>query len=266
MPELTEPFTLLQNVLTRGDLDFLKTCCKRTLLQEGVPCFALLDHQQSQVFIKIKHAVENLLVQQVHYLNDFYIYTDSSFRTNWHMDTELFTFESAVNAWILLSPETVVDPLGFIWDLNDSDDRYYHSVAIKDGECSFRNYRTGKTVTKLLAQVEAEQARTPTINQGDVLILNPKRFHKTNVTSAKHAFAIKFVFGHQKGFLSPKQVPSMFWPEVKTYNDIVKSCARWEDVIGEVRVALKSADGKKKLSSGFYPEKFDLYKQMVQTL
>ena len=77
---------------------------------------------------------------------------------------------------------------------------------------------------------------------------------------------MKFVFGKRKGFLSPTQVPSMFWPEVKTFNDIVKAADRWEDVLTGIREALKSEDGKKKLSSGFYPEKFELYKQMVQTL
>lgn len=266
MPDLAAPFMLLQNVLNGEDLAFLRAACKRTLLTENVPCFALLEHQDSAPFLKIKEALEAQLNETLYYLNDFYIYTDSSFRTNWHMDTELFTFENAVNAWILLSPDSVEDPLGIIPDVNDCDERYYHSVTIRDGECSFRNYRSGKTVVRPLAGVEAGQAHTPLIRTGDVLLFSPKYFHKTNVTSAKHAFSMKFVFGKRKGFLSPTQVPSMFWPEVKTFNDIVKAADRWEDVLTGIREALKSEDGKKKLSSGFYPEKFDLYKQMVQTL
>jgi hypothetical protein len=266
MPELATPFVLLPGVLAPADLEVIKQSCKRTLLEEDVPCFAMIDQLESPVFRKIQVAVEAVLQEPLHYLNDFYIYTDETFRTNWHMDTELFTFEAAVNAWILLAPDEVEDPLGLIPDLNAQAETEYHSVTIKEGDCSFRNYRTGKATSRRLADVEAAQSHTPKIRTGDILILNPRMFHKTNVTAPKHAFAIKFVFGSRPGHLAPKQVPSMFWPEVKTFNDIVKRAADWNGVVGGIRSALKSPDGKEKLSSGFYPEKFELYKRRVRDL
>jgi hypothetical protein len=266
MPELAEPFALLPDALGPADIDYLRQACKTRLERDGIPCFALIDHHDSPTYLKIKRALEAHTGAELNYLNDFYIYTDDSFKTNWHMDTELFTFESAINAWILLSPEQIENPLGFIPDLNGDPERYYHSVAIQGDECTFRNYRTGKTEARPLRAVEDGQVRTPVIRVGDILALNPTRFHKTNVDTPKHAFALKFVYGSRKGCLSARQVPSMFWPEVKTFNDVIKKSGSWEDVVEGLRAQLQTADGRVKLSSGFYPEKFDLYKRMVQRL
>ena len=91
-------------------------------------------------------------------------------------------------------------------------------------------------------------------------------FHKTNVETPKHAFAIKFVYGSRKGCLSATQVPSILWPEVKTFNNVIANSESWEDVVDLIREQLKTDDGREKLSSGFYPEKFDLYRKMVQIL
>ena len=266
MPELAEPYVVLPDVLDAGDIAFLRQACKKRLERDGIPCFAMIDNQQTPTYQRIKRALESATGEQLNYLNDFYIYTDESFKTNWHMDTELFTFESAINAWILLGPAEIENPLGFISDLNGDPDQYFHSVTIKDGECSFRNYRSGKMLSRSLQSVEDTQVRTPVIHVGDILALNPKRFHKTNVDSAKHAFAMKFVYGSRKGCLSAKQVPSMFWPEVRTFNEVIKKSESWEDVVNGLREQLKTEDGRRKLSSGFYPEKFDLYRKMVQLL
>lgn len=266
MPALTEPFDVLRGVLDRADLDFLRDACRARLDADGIPCFALIDQMQAATYLKIERALTERIGSTLNYLNDFYIYTDATFRTNWHMDTELFTFEHAINAWILLSPDQIENPLGFIHDVNDSPERHYHSVRIKGDECTFRNFRTGKGTVKSLTSIEEGRIDTPAINVGDILVINPERFHKTNVETPKHAFALKFVYGQNKGCLSPTQVPDRWWPEVKTFNDAVARSSSWSDMVEELRQQLKTDDGRTKLSSGFYPEKFGLYKKMVQTL
>lgn len=266
MSEFAGPFAVLRNCLDRDDITVLCEACKSRLDRDGIPCFAVIDLQHTPTYLKIKRALEAEVGDILNYLNDFYIYTDETFKTNWHMDTELFTFESAINAWILLSPDRVVDPLGFIAGINDDAQRYYHSVAIKGDECTFRNFRNGKSQVHSLQEIEARQTHTPEINVGDILLINPKMYHKTNVATPKHAFALKFVYGSRKGCLSATQVPSMLWPEVKTFNEIVKASNSWEDVVDGLRLQLKTKDGREKLSSGFYPDKFDLYRKMVQTL
>jgi hypothetical protein len=267
MPELAEPFVVLRNVLSHDDIQVLREACKARLNRDGIPCFAMLDHQDTPTYQKIVRVLTEAIKEQLNYLNDFYIYTDETFKTNWHMDTELFTFESAINAWILLSPDEVNGPLGFIADINTDPDHTFHSVKIEGDDATFRNFRTGKAETHSLAQIEANQKRTPNINLGDILVINPKLFHRTTIDAPKHAFALKFVYGSaRKGCLSPKQVPAMLWPEVKTFNDVINASPTWEDFLNGLRQQLTTEDGRAKLSSGFYPEKFPLYREKVQAL
>jgi hypothetical protein len=68
------------------------------------------------------------------------------------------------------------------------------------------------------------------------------------------------------GYLSDRQVDPCFWPEVRIFNEFVKNSDKWDGVIGNIRSALKTEAGRKELSAGFYPGKFDLYKNMVVTL
>ncbi|HRO03303.1 MAG TPA: hypothetical protein PLS69_06830 [Terricaulis sp.] len=267
MPELAEPFVVLRGVLDQGDIAVLREACKDRLNRDGIPCFAMLDRQQTPTYQKIVRVLTEAIGEQLNYLNDFYIYTDESFKTNWHMDTELFTFESAINAWILLSPDSVNGPLGFIGDVNVDADRYFHSVKIEGDDATFRNYRTGKSEQRSLAEIEANQRRTPQIELGDILVINPKLFHRTTIDAPKHAFALKFVYGSaRRGCLSPKQVPSMLWPEVKTFNDVINASPTWDHFLDGLRQQLTTEDGRAKLSSGFYPEKFPLYREKVQAL
>lgn len=267
MPELAKPYVVLRQALDGEDIAFLRQACKDRLSRDAIPCFALIDHRDHPTYRKIESAIRDQLGEPIHYLNDFYIYTDKSFRTGWHMDTELFTFEFAVNAWILLSPDRIENPLGFIPDINVDNDFYFHSVTIEGDDATFRNYRTGKTHQRSVKAIEEGQAATPEINVGDILLINPKLYHKTNVETPKHAFALKFVYGgSRKGCLSPKQVPSILWPEVKTFNDVINKTESWEDFVDGLREQLKTEDGRVKLSSGFYPDKFDLYRKMVETI
>ncbi len=261
------PCTRITGALDAGDIGFLTQACKAHLAQIDGPCYTLIDAQEAPTLLKIKLALERLVGKPLFYLNDFYLYTDSTFATNWHMDTELFTFANAINAWVLLSPEMVTDPLCFIADINETPENSYHNVEVVDGTCIFRNYRDRRQETRALATVEAGRIHTPEVRLGDILALNPRRFHRTNVETAKHCVAIKFVYeGADGGLLSNKQVPPILWPEVKFFTKLVKERSRWEDVVHGIREALQTDEGLKTLNAGNYPEKVALYKKMVQQL
>lgn len=260
------PFAHLPGVLDAEDLDFLVRSCRQQLETEHVPCFSLIDRLNSPTYRKIEAAVAELAGQSVYYLNDFYIYTDSSFKTSWHIDTELFSFDRAINAWILLSPDEVDDPLGFIKDLNSGPDDFFHSVTVDGDEMAFSEYHHRKTLSRSLDEVESSQVHTPHIDRGDILVIDPSRFHKTNLSSPKHVVAIKFILEGANGFLSPNQVHPILWPEVKTFNGLVKGADSWDEVLDRTRQALQTEEGKATLSSGFFPDKFEMYLERVRSL
>ena len=266
MSELSTPYLHIEHALAKADIEFLKDACKQHLSRNGIPCYALINSLDTPAYVTIKQAVEQRIGEQLYYLNDFYIYTDSSFKTNWHMDTELFSFDRAINAWILLSPDLVDDPLGFVHHVNDSSDQTFHSVRMEGDRCCFGNYFTGATMMRSLAAIEAEQIHTPRISVGDILLFDPKRFHKTNVNRPKHAISFKFILKGRSGFLSTNPVDPYFWPEVDIFTKLVKGTRTWEEVIEGIRNTLKDDTGRESLSAGFYPEKFDLYRRMVSAL
>jgi len=266
MLEPASPAVLMQGVLNEDDIAFLKRACKSHFAQIDGPCYTLIDDQDAPTLLKIKTALEGHVQRPLFYLNDFYLYTDDTFATSWHMDTELFTFAHALNAWILLSPESVVDPLCFLSGINDSEEHYYHNVEVVGDTATFRNYRDRRQETRSLATLEAERIHTPEVRVGDVLVVNPRRFHRTNVSTRKHCIAIKFVYGGEHGLLTDKQVPAMLWPEVRIFSKLVRERSRWEDVVQGVRQALQTEEGLKALNAGNYPEKIELYKRMVQLL
>src|SRR5215510_14665660 len=113
MLEAASPFVRMQGVLNEEDIAFLKRACKSHFAQVDGPCYTLIDDQEAPTLQKIRQLLEGHVRRPLFYLNDFYLYTDDTFATSWHMDTELFTFAHALNAWILLSPDQVVDPLCF---------------------------------------------------------------------------------------------------------------------------------------------------------
>lgn len=263
---LDEPYAVLRGVLDPNDIDALISACRARLESDGIPCYAMIDRRQDPTYEKIRSAAQSRVGLRLNYLNDFYIYTDNASRAGWHIDTELFTFEHAVNAWILLSPDRVDEPLAFIPDVNDDPSRYFHSVSFDGDVGRFRNYRTRTSCTRSLQDIELVQCAAPDISIGDILLINPRFFHRTNVDTPKHAFAMKFVYGDHEGCLSSEQVPSVLWPEVKTFNEIVGQSTCWEDVVRGLREQLATDEGRKRLSSGFYPEQFGLYETMIRTL
>jgi len=260
------PFIHLAGALDAQDIDFLKSACKQHLTSEGDPCYVLIDRLAAPTVVRIKSQVERRLGQTLQYLNDFYLYTDSTFKTGWHMDTELFTFARAVNAWILLSPECVEDPVGFVAGINGGEGPMYHSVRIQGDRCSFADYCTGETREQSLAAVEASRIHTPRVRLGDILVLDPKRFHRTNVDTPKHVLAVKFILADHGAVLSDRQVDPLLWPEVALFNTLLQGARSWDEVLGGIRRALATESGRKQLRAGFYPEKFPLYQRMVVTL
>lgn len=247
-------------------MDFLKAACKRCLEVERMPCYALLDSIESTTFRKIKAALEHRVGAALHYLNDFYLYTDSSFRTNWHVDTELFAFDRAVNAWILLSPDVVENPLGFIAEINTPSTGIFHSARAGKDDYIFGNYCTGESLVRANETIESEHLHTPRIRVGDILAFDPRRFHRTNVSTPKHAISIKFVLEGRDGFLSSTQVDSYLWPEVEVFNRLVRTAQSWDEVLARLRQLLKGETTRKHLTAGFYPEQFELYRKMALLL
>ncbi len=262
-----DTFRLLKHVLTPDDLTYLKAACRAHLRQEdSIPSYVLLDRLDSPTCRKIVDLIKSETGQDIYYLNDFYIFSDNAFGAKWHMDTELFTFHDCLNAWILLSPHEIENPLGFLETVNDTPSNYFHSIKIDGDEGTFVNYRSGRKELRPLASIEAEKIDTPRVTAGDILLLNPKKFHKTNTTVPKHAVVLKFVIKGDEGFLSDSKVPPMFWQEIAIFTDLLKKSEKWPDFLASLREELKTPKGRKALSAGFFPEKIDLYKRMVETL
>jgi hypothetical protein len=165
-----------------------------------------------------------------------------------------------------LSPEEVADPLAFIDGLNVSPESYFHSVTSQAGAFVFSEYHRGRSMTCSVSEIEARHVHTPVVHKGDILAIDPARFHKTNVSSPKHAISIKFLLKGRDGFLSKRQVRPILWPEVNTFNTLVKGTTDWGQVIDGIRSALKTDEGRKTLSSGFYPAQFGRYLELVRSI
>lgn len=266
MRDLATPYLHIKRALGTVDIETLREACKRYISREGIPCYVSINDLECPTYLKIKQVVEQQVGEALFYLNDFYMYTDRTFRTSWHVDTELYAFDCAVNAWVLLAPEVVEDPLGFIRSVNESSERIFHSVRVEGDRYVFGDYSTGETMARPVVTVEAEQVHTPRIEVGDILVINPRRFHRTNVDSPKHAMAFKFVMNGRNGFLSSNQVDPELWPEVGVFNRLVNNASTWDGVVQGIRHALATETGRKELCAGFYPGKFDLYRRMVQAL
>ena len=266
MPEPRgRPFLHLRGVLSEADLAFLKRSCRRQLETQGIPCFALLEQLESATFLKLQAIVRDAVGEAVHYLNDFYLYTDASCDASWHTDTELYTFARAVNAWVLLSPDHVGAPLGILDGIQQGSD-HFHSMEAAEGGWELANLCTGASRTLSREDAAACALSAPDVSLGDVLLFDPRQFHGTNTDVPKHCHVTKFVLGSPADCLSAQQVPAFFWPEVELFNGLVQGAASWDDVVDGVRRALRDEQGKRTLSAGFYPDRFPLFARQVQQL
>jgi len=262
-----DQFHLLSGVLSDADLDVLVDICRENLAKpNAVPCFALIDKLRNPILKKIHFAVEQCVRSRLHYLNDFYIYTKGDVQANWHMDTELFTFENSCNAWILLSPEEVASPLAIMRGLNEPRGPYYHSAEAESGIYTFTNYKTGDKQTVSAQDMEANKIEAPDVRRGDILVFNPKRFHKTNIQSPKHVLALKYVARGPEGFKSKQQVSGLLWPETRLLNKLLKQDRPWPDVLAGISDALATEKGRASLSAGNFPERTKLYQDALNEL
>jgi hypothetical protein len=266
MFSLAAPYVHIENALSPDDLNSLRSICKCHLADVGDPGYVLIDHLRSSTFVKLRNILEQRIGEPLYYLNDFYIYTDRSFSTDWHIDTELFSFDRAVNAWVLLSPACVANAISLIGDINGSADCYFHGVRTVADNYVFANYCSGTRLTRLKAEIEAERIHTPTIRLGDILLIDVKRFHRTNTVRPKHAIAIKFVLKGTNGFLATDMVHPRIWPEAEIFRNLVKSSETWDNVLSGIRDKLRGREGREILNRGFLPEHFDLFRRAAKTL
>lgn len=260
-------FQLLSGVLSSDDIDALIEITRQNLAEaDAIPCFALIDYQNNSVLQKIRSALQECVQTELFYLNDFYIYTNGEVQANWHMDTEMFTFENACNAWVLLSPDEIESPLAIMRDVNEPDGPYFHSGQASDDTYTFTNYKTGDKQTLSMADLEGNKIEAPNVRRGDILVFNPKRFHKTNIQSPKHVLALKFVAEGPDGLASREQVPGLLWPETRLLNKLLKNSDSWDDMLAGIREALGTEKGRDNLSAGNFPERTKLYQQALSEI
>jgi hypothetical protein len=258
MPNLTS-FVHLQGVLSESDVVFFKSCCKRQLKEEGIPCYGLLEELDNPVVQKVKALVEKAVQEKVNYINDFYLYSDTVHRSDWHVDTELFTFERAVNAWILLSPDEIESPLALLPNINEGEGDFYHTIKKERANCILGILTTGESLKIPRREIENNKLSAPNLSIGDILLFNPGQFHKTNTPSNKHSHIIKFLFGSKFNCLSENQVESFYWPEVSIFTDLVKGKSNWDEVLQGLKVSLKNEKERANLCAGFFPDNFPKY-------
>ena len=255
-PQLVTPFQVLRGVLTNEDIHLLKGTYARHAASFALPCYAFLSEQDSPIATKIASLVREAIGYTPYYLNDFFFYTSNTFSTPWHVDTEMFLFKSAINAWILLSPDEIDNPIGFVKDVNSPGSLFYQSIHCNDGVVSFVDLVSSDIFELPASEVENSHVPTPQLKVGDILLLDPKRFHRTNTTIPKGACVFKYVFSDDEAPFLVEHMPESIWPEVGIYKALQPSFSQWSlfmsRVIDEIRVKGASSP----LISGFYPENF----------
>ena len=260
-------FLVAKALLTFDDISHLKKACQLHLEeQDSISAYVMIDQQRSAVLKKIKDAAQQATDRSLHYLNDFYSYTDKTFAPDWHIDTEQFSFQECLNAWILLSPSKVQNPISFMKGINEPGSKQFHTSRIQGDRCVFVNLKRNEWFEKPLAEIVEEQMSTPLIEAGDVLFFNPGLFHKIGQLDPTHALVMKFAAKGNSGFRSDQQVPAMFWPEVDLFNKMLADAGSWDAFLGAVREQLATPKGRALLSAGFYPDNIELYRKMVRTL
>ena len=226
-------------------------------LTHHLPCYAFIGNQDSPVHLKIAELVANAVESKVYYLNDFFFYTSTSFSTPWHVDTELYLFQSAVNAWILLEPDEIDNPLGFIDHINSpADDVFYHSVQQEEDSYIFVDYSNSQIAEHDLHIIEQSHVKTPHINVGDILLLDPARFHRTNTTEPKGACIFKYLTTTDSTLVRANHIPEIMWPELSLYKRIYNPRITWPQFLSSIKDEVLTKSHDSPLISGFYPENF----------
>ena len=266
-PFNSKPFLLLREVLSAEDISQLKKVYSHHTANKQLPCYAFLYDDSPHIYKKITRLVETAIGLSLFYLNDFFFYTSNVFSTPWHVDTELYLFKSAVNAWILLEPDSISNPLGFVDSLNTpSSTSIYHSVEQEGDELIFADYVNSDILELNIHDVEASHITTPEIRVGDILLLDPLRFHRTNTTAPKGACVFKYVFSTDGALLRENHLPDVMWPELSLYKRLYSPDCPWSEFLDRIRNEVSTNLDKSPLISGFYPENFPYLVEKASSL
>jgi len=260
-----DAFYVIKNCLSKDDIRSLKQSYSAHCRNTGMPCYAFLENSTNDLVSKIRTLVERSIKKKVSYLNDFFFYTSASFSTPWHVDTELYLFKEAVNAWILLDPDEIDNPIGFVSGINTGTN-YYQSVITEGAMYSFVNYIDGEILELGADEVEACRINTPNIAVGDILLINPSLFHRTNTTKRKGACIFKFVMHDENGYFHRDHLPEIMWPELAVYKSFEKHTDNWPRFLKEVQKEVNKNGKESPLVSGFYPSNFDYLVTEAQRL
>ena len=262
-----KPFSLIRNALDASEISSLiEDCHARLQLENSIPSYLFIEHLDSPVVSKISQLIENSIGERIYYLNDFYIFTNAEFQSNWHMDTELFTFENALNVWILLSPESIESPLAALQGVNDREDNHYHKLVESDQSVKFLNLSNGNSLEVDSEFVQEHKVNAPDVHVGDVLLLNPRYFHRTNATVPKHVIVFKYLLESEQGFLSQNILPEIYWKEIRLFKKAVSESDNWPQTIETIKSYLDEPEGRKALAAGFYPENMQFYRDNLSKL
>ena len=257
MAQLTQPFVHLKGVLSQEDIASIRSIYSQHASKTQLPCYAFIDLLDTPIHSKISNLIANTLNSTPYYIKDFFFHTSTSFSTPWHVDTELYLFKSAVNAWILLEPNKISNPLGFISEINSpSEDSYYHSVETEDDTYVFVDYLNSQIVEHDVADIEENHCSTPLIEVGDILLLDPGRFHRTNTTEPKGACIFKYLVSDDSSLIRAKHLPEIMWPELSLYKSMYDPTKSWIQFLQLVKQEITNNTSKSPLISGFYPENF----------
>ena len=267
MPQLSTPFLLLQNVLSHHDIKALRETYAKHAPLNKLPCYAFIDCLQSPVQKKIADLVANAVSCHSYYLNDFFFYTSNSFSTPWHVDTELYLFQNAINAWILLEPNIISNPLGFIDSFNSPhSDTIYHSVEEDGDDYLFVDYVNSDLMAVCKQDIEFNHITTPDVNVGDILLLDPLRFHRTNTTVEKGACVFKYVYSASSNLIRANHLPEIMWPELSLYKRLYDPSQSWSHFLSLIKHEIFTKFETSPLISGFYPANFPYLIQKASEL
>lgn len=109
----------------------------------------------------------------------------------------------------------------------------------------------------LSSLVENTQIHTPKIKVGDILLLDPMRYHRTNTTDPKGACVFKFVYSDTDSLVRSDHMPAVMWPEVSLYKSLLSSQQDWESFLSKISREINKNSHKSPLISGFYPNNFE---------
>jgi hypothetical protein len=255
-PQLESPFIHIKQAFSVAEITQLKAIYADHAPSSGLPCYAFLDKFDHPLIKKLSDLIFSRLKCQPLYLNDFFFSTGDVFSTPWHVDTELFIFQYAVNAWILLEPSRIDNPLGFVAGVNEPGTQQFQSCESESDQLLFIDFTSNDILEITEEEVESRHIRTPLIEVGDLLLIDPMRFHRTNTSSPKGACVFKFVYSDTDLLLRDFHLPSAMWPEIGLYKSILDSTQGWDEFLAAIANEVFLNGSNSPLISGFYPDNF----------